>query len=481
MRQHRAGRLAEAKRLYGQVLAVNPRHADSLHLLGAIAHHGGRNGRAADLIGRAIAIDARVARYHYSFGDVLAAQGRLDEAVACYRTAVDLRPDFWEAHNALGNTLQRRQRLDEAVACFRRAIELNPNFAELHSNLSTALRQQGRLEEAAASCRTAIALKPDLPEAHFNLAMALLPLGDLTAGWHEYEWRWRTQPLVAKRRRFARPQWRGEAAAGRTLLLHAEQGFGDTLQFCRYALPAAARGLQVVMEVQPTLVRLLRSLPRVDRVLAHGEALPDFDFHCPLLSMPLAVGTTLENIPTATAYLRPDPAQAEAWRTRLAAMAGRGLRIGLAWAGDPRPTDRAGSEVARRRSIAPERLAPLFEVRDARFFSLQKAGPPAPAAFPLTDFLHEMADFADTAALIANLDLVISVDTAMAHLAAALGRPVWLLDRHDPCWRWLAGRRDSPWYPTLRIYRQPQPGDWDTVLAELVLDLRALAAAARSR
>ena len=532
---HGAGRLGEAERLYRQVLAADPRHADSLHLLGVMGSQRGHPDTAVEMIGQAIAIDAGVAAYHANLANALTEQGRYDAAVACYRTALDLRPgypeahsnlgvaltelgrldeaaachrraialrpDYPEAHNNLGSALQKlarpdeaiasyrraialrpgypeahsnlglalahQGRLDEAIACHRRALDLRAAYPEAHNNLGNALTEQGRLEEAVACHRRAIALRPDYPEAHFNLALAMLTMGDLAAGWVEHEWRWKTPEMRRHHRTFPQPQWRGEAAAGQTLLIHAEQGFGDTLQFCRYAAMAAARGLRVITEVPKPLVRLLHSLAGIDRVVERGEALPDFDLHCPMLSLPLAFATTLASIPGAVPYLHAEPALVAAWRTRLAAL-DRARRIGLAWAG-------SSTMVAdRRRSLAPERLAPLFDVPGVHFFGLQKDGPAAPAHVPLTDFMAEMNDFADTASLIANLDLVISVDTAVAHLAAAMGKPVWLLDRFAPDWRWLLGRRDSPWYPTLRIYRQPRPGDWDAVIAEIVRDLRDL-------
>ncbi len=429
------------------------------------------------MIGTAITVNPKAPSYHSNLGNVLKERGRLDEAVACYRRAIDLKLDFPEAHNNLGTALQEQRELDEAVACYRRAIDLKPDYPEAHNNLGSALKEQGRLDDAVACYRMAIHLKPDFPQAHSNLALALLARGDLAAGWEEHEWRWQTLQMIKDRRIFAQPLWRGEAAAGRTLLIHAEQGFGDTLQFCRYARLAADRGLRVVMEVQQPLVRLLRTLACVDLVVGRGEELPDFDLQCPMLSMPLALGTTLATIPSAASYLRADEAQAAAWRTRLAVVANQGTRIGLVWAGNPIPHLRVAATMDRRRSIAPDRLAPLFDVSGAHFFSLQKDGPAAPEHFPLTDVMAEMGDFADTAALIANLDLVISVDTAVAHLAAALGKPVWLLDRFDPCWRWLTGRRDSPWYPTLRLYRQPRPGDWESVVTEVARDLQSLAGA----
>jgi Flp pilus assembly protein TadD len=440
LQNFQAGRLDEAEGLFRQVLAVNPRHADSLHLLGVIAYQTGRHDLAADMIRKAIAINPREASLHSSLGNLLKEQGRLDEAVAYYRRAVELKPNFPEALNNLGNALRAQRRLDEAVTSYHRALEL----------------------------------RPDDPEAHYNLAMALLARGDMPAGWEEHEWRWKTPQLAPSRRDLAQPQWRGEAAEGRTLLIHAEQGLGDTLQFCRYAPLAAARGLRVILEVQKPLMRLLGSLSGVDRLAALGEATPQFDLHCPMLSMPLALGTTITTIPGDVPYLRADAAQVAIWRTRLAALENCGPRIGLVWAGNPRKHLLAAAAIGRQRSIAPDRLAPLFELPGLHFFSLQKDGPTAPAHFPLIDFMDEMEDFADTAALIANLDLIISVDTAAAHLAAAMGKPVWLLNCFDPCWRWLVGRRDSPWYSGLHLYRQPQPGDWDSVVAEITRDLRGL-------
>ncbi len=504
---HQAGHLTEAEMLYRQVLALNCGHADALHLLGVVAYQTARHDLAADMIGQAIAIDAGQALYysnlgnvfaalrrldeavaccrralalkpdyaeaHNNLGIVLAEQGLLEEAVACYRRALALRPDYPEAFNNLGIALKDQGSLDEAVACCRRAADLWPRYAEAHNNLGNALEQQGRLDEAADGYRAAIGFKPDYPVAHTNLAMLLLARGDMAAGWAEYEWRWRQPGMAADRRSFAPPQWRGEAAAGRTLLIHAEQGFGDTLQFCRYATLAAASGLRVILEVQAPLVRLLRSLAGVEMVVARGEELPAFDLHCPMLS--LALGTTVTTIPAAAAYLHADKLQVAAWRARLAAMATQGLRVGLVWAGGRRTHSPSLAATDRRRSMPPDRLAPLFELSGVHFFSLQKGGPAAPANFPLTDFMEEMGDFADTAALIANLDLVISVDTAIAHLAAALGKPVWLLNRFDSCWRWLRQREDSPWYPTLRQFRQTQPGDWHFAVEMACTELRRLA------
>ncbi|MBY0578866.1 MAG: tetratricopeptide repeat-containing glycosyltransferase family protein [Burkholderiales bacterium] len=370
--------------------------------------------------------------------------------------------------------LEKANRLPEAEAVCRSALELKPDSAVILYNLGIILKKMNRLLEAEKVYRHTIELKPEYADGHCNLAFTLLKLGNMKAGWEEYEWRWATPQMFGARRDFTQPQWRGEAAKGKTLLIHLEGGFGDTLQFCRYAQLAAARGLHIILLVPSPLVRLLQSLPGVDRIIESGELLPAFDFHCPMLSLPLAFGTDLATIPSTASYLQADKAQVDAWHTRLTALSNKSFRIGLAWAGDPRSNFPHLTAVDRRRSMSPELLAPLFNLTGFHFFSLQKDGRKAPNNFLLTDFMDEMEDFADTAALISNLDLVISVDTAVAHLAAALGKPVWVLDRFDSCWRWLNDREDSPWYPSLRLFRQPQPGDWQSVIERVVGELPSL-------
>jgi Flp pilus assembly protein TadD len=471
------GRLDEANVCLHRAVELSPDYAEAHNNLGSTLRQQGRLDEAIVSFRRSVALKPDYPEAHNNLGGALKQQGRLDEAIACYRRAIEIRPDFPDPHNNLGNAFAAQEQSDEAMACYRHAIELKRDFPNPHNNMGSvfALRQQS--QDAVACYRHAIKLKPDYPDAHNNLGMILLRRGDMEAGWPEYEWRWRTPQLVKARRNFPQPQWRGEPAAGRTLLIHAEQGFGDTLQFCRYASLVAARGLRLILEAQKPLVRLLGSLAGPDLVVARGEAIPAFDLHCAMLSLPLAMGTTVASIPAAVPYLSADAAQVAQWRTRLAATQDRRRRIGIAWAGNPRRHAPDIAAVDRRRSIAPELLAPLFDLPDLRFFSLQKDGPKAPAHFPLTDVMAEMDDFADTAALIANLDLVISVDTAVVHLAAALGKPVWVLDRFDSCWRWLTGRRDSPWYPALRLYRQPQAGDWEAVVAEVFRDLRGFGGA----
>jgi tetratricopeptide (TPR) repeat protein len=508
LQRHQQGRLDVAKILYRQVLAVDRRHADSLHLLGVIEYQGGHHAAAVALIGQAIAINAGVAAYHSNLGNALRSQARGAAAQACFRRAVELQPDYAVAHYNLGLTLREAGHLDEAASCYRAAIRIQPDYPEAYNNLAAILLEQECLGEAAdcyrkalvlrpaypealnnlgaidsqqrrtadaeASFRAAIALRPDYPEAHSNLATVLLTGGRMEEGWREAEWRRLTFLGVQERRSFTQPQWFGEPAEGRTLLLHAEQGFGDTLQFCRYAGLAARRGLRVIIEAQKPLVRLLGSLVGPDVVIARGGSLPDFDLQCPMLSMPLAFGTVLDSIPSATSYLSADAEQVCAWDERLASLAGCNLKIGLVWAGSRQTGSPTMAAMDRRRSIAPATLAPLFDVSGVQFVSLQKDGPAAPDDFSLIELMGDMADFADTAALVANLDLVISVDTAVVHLAAALGKPVWLLDRFDSCWRWLADRSDSPWYPSLRLFRQDSPGDWEGVVVRVRCSLQAL-------
>jgi tetratricopeptide (TPR) repeat protein len=466
------GDLPAAEVAFRAACGYAPGSAEAHSNLGAVLKEQGKLEEASGCFGQAIALAPDYADAHNNFGTVLADMGRLDEAVARYQRALALQPDFAEAHNNLGAALDLQGELEAAVPHFQRAIERAPNFTEAHTNLGVALGNLRRLDEAVACYRRALAIKPDFAEAHLYLATTLLAQGEMAAGWAEYEWRWKTRQLGAGGRSFAQALWRGEAAPGRTVLIHAEQGFGDTLQFCRYAPMAAARGVRVVLEVQKPLVRLLRALPGIAQVVGQGEALPHFDLHAPLMSLPWILGSTLETLPGTTPYLQAEAAEVAHWRGRLAEIAPVKKRVGLVWAGNPRRDSPVLAAVDRRRSMPPEKLARLGECQGVTFFSLQKDSAGDCGDVPMVDVMGEMADFAATAALIANLDLVISVDTAVAHLAAALGKPVWLLNRFDSCWRWLDERRDSPWYPSLRLYNQPRPGDWESVMGDVVGDLR---------
>ncbi|HTP94170.1 MAG TPA: tetratricopeptide repeat-containing glycosyltransferase family protein, partial [Xanthobacteraceae bacterium] len=375
--------------------------------------------------------------------------------------AVALRPGYAEALSNRGLTLHALDRFEEALASFDRALTLRPDYAQAFFNRGATLQELKRFEEALASYDRALMLQPDYAEAHWNEALLRLLTGDFARGWRQYEWRWKNQSLALPQRNVPQPLWLGtESAIDKTILLHSEQGFGDTIQFCRYVPLVAARGARVILEVETPLLELMTSLAGATQVLAKGDPLPAFDVHCPLLSLPLAFATRHGTIPSLTPYLSA-PAQAvQDWRARLGPKTR--LRIGLAWSG--RPTHKNDQN----RSIALRALMPLLDL-DATFVSLQKDVRADDATMlqergDLFHFGDALRNFADTAALISNLDLVISVDTSVAHLAGALAKPVWVLLPFVPDWRWLLDRDDSPWYPTARLFRQDDARTWDTVV-----------------
>ncbi len=435
------------------------------HLHLGDARQGQRDHKAACLSYRhAIMLAPTLPSAHCRLGNALHDLGLFEEAAKAAEAAIALQPDYAEAHSNRGNALLALQRNDEAEAAYREAIRLHPDAAIFHSNLGSALTAQRRVGAALAAQRQAIALDPSFVDAQYNHAISLLLDGQLEPGWKFYETRWQLPSNPP--RGFSQPQWTGEALAGRSILLHAEQGLGDMLQMARYVPLVAARGGRVVLEVHPPLVRLLRHLPGVQQAVPLGAPLPPFDLHCPLFSLPLVFGTRLDTIP-AEPYLTADPALEPPGLFRLR----KGLRVGLVWGGE----DRIGPHVNRQRSITLDRLAPLAAVPGIDLYSLQKDPDPQAArtagALGITDLMADVTDFADTAARVAQLDLIISVDTSTAHLAAAMGKPVWLLSRYSGCWRWLTEGQNSPWYPTLRVYRQTQPADWTTVIDQVVRDL----------
>jgi tetratricopeptide (TPR) repeat protein len=407
---------------------------------------------------------------------------RFDEALASHGRALALRPDFAEALSNRGNTLQELRRFDEALASFDHALKLQPDFAEAHSNRGNVLRELRRFDEALTSYDRALKLRPDFADGHFNASVCRLLRGDFARGWQEHEWRWETRHLRAVKRRFPQRLWTGaDDLAGKTILLHAEQGFGDTLQFCRYVPQVAEHAAHVVVEVQKPLYELMKSLGGRIQIVPRGAALPEFDLHCPLLSLPLAFGTRLETIPSQTPYLAAPEHKISAWHERLIKHEPgkrQRPRVGLVWAGDPRKSLPGANRIDRQRSLQFDQLAPVLEVRDCAFYSLQK-GDDAQAQLRsssfgewVTDWSADFHDFSETAALIANLDLVIAVDTAVAHLAGALGKPLWLINRYNTCWRWLLDRDDSPWYPTARLFRQDATRDWRPVITRIASALR---------
>jgi tetratricopeptide (TPR) repeat protein len=472
---HRERRLEAAEAGYRRVLALCPAAAQVWQGLGDLLRESGRLEAALAPYRRSARLDPGPALPLACLAGTLKLLGDPAGAAAAARQALARRPDDVAARLNLGAALRDLGAFAAAEAMDRRVVALAPGLPQAYNNLGNALHHLRRPREALAPFARALLLRPDYPEARYNRSLAHLLAGDDAAGWAEYEWRWRRREAPPGRG-FDRPQWTGEPLAGRTLLLHAEQGHGDTLQFLRYLPLVAARGGRVLLEVQPALLRLAATVAGAAAVFAQGAPLPAFDCHCPLMSLPLACKTTLATIPARVPYLQADAAARAAWLRRLED--GR-LRVGLVWAGDPRPHLPAAAVIDRRRSLPLSVLAPLGTVAGVRLISLQKgsaAAEPRPPGLDLFDPTAELGDFADTAALVAALDLVISADTAVAHLAGALGRPVWLLSRFDGCWRWLLERDDSPWYPTLRLFRQASPGDWSGVVAALTAALRERAA-----
>ena len=461
LQHHQAGRIAEAEKIYRQVLTQKPNHADALHLLGVIAHQTGDLDTGIKLIQQAITINPTIADYHNNFATVLRDKGLRNESITALREAVRLKPDYADAFYNLAVALREKGSLDEAIGSFRQSIRLKPDFVEAYNNLGNALRHAKLLDEAIAAYRQAVLLKPDLPEAHHNLAIADLLNGDFAEGWREYEWRWQCKNFISPRREFILPLWDGSELKGKTILLHAEQGFGDTIQFVRYAPIVANRGGKVVLQCQTPLLRLLQGFPGTEQVIAMNQPVPHFDTHCPLLSLPMVFNTRLETIPATIPYLQANADLSHQWSAYTGGT--DGLKVGIAWAGA------SGHANDRNRSLPLHVLGPLAKITGIRFFSLQKGEAAKQALAPqpgmeLIDRTAEINDFADTAALIANLNLVIAADTAVAHLAGAMGKPTWLLLPYAPDWRWLMNRDDTPWYPTMRLFRQKNLEDWPEVI-----------------
>jgi Tfp pilus assembly protein PilF len=473
LKHHQAGRLPETAAICRRILTAEPANATALHLLGVVEHQAGQSELAVDLLRRAVALQPHSGAGHNNLATVLTSLGRIREAEDACRRALAIDPNSAAAHNNLGTILAGQERVAEAIESFARSIAIAPT-AHSHFNFGKVLIELGRYDDAMAQFRDAIRLRSDYADAHFAEAYLLLLSGHhMAEGWAKLEWRWR---LPGKSSRFpAYPLWTGDPIANRTLLLHAEQGFGDTLQFCRYA-SLIATDRPVFLAVPRPLLRLLSGLRGVEVIDEAGE-LPRFDLHCPLLSLPRAFGTTIDTIPAANHYLCADLHQATAWRKRLRDL--RGLKVGVVWAGGARLHQPAALAIDRRRSLPFDVFAKMFDTPGLAFVSLQKqeGGKPQQGHSRLHDWTNDLHDFADTAALIDALDLVITVDTAVAHLAGALGKPAWMLNRFDTCWRWMLDRADSPWYPSLKLYRQQTRGDWGNVIARVSTDLAALAKA----
>ena len=454
---------------YQRVIALASPQSDLYNNMGVAYLESGELQPAMEALVRAIELASSNAKAHFNLGRLLAKQKEHRKAIESFARAIDLNPDYAKAFHSLGSSRQALGELAAAKAAYHRALDLEPEYTAVITNLASVLVLQGS-REGAALLEELVEQEPASAEAHWNLSTALLMLGDYVRGWKEYEWRWQWNGFPSPKRGFAQPQWEGQPLEGATIVLHAEQGFGDTLQFVRYAPLVAQRGGRVVLEVQPGLKRLLQHLPSVAECVAAGDPLPEFSFHCPMMSLAAVFGTTIETVPPVPSGFLLGHAGLSRSQTNVNRDY---LKVGLVWAGNPEhPNDAL-------RSISLADFLPLTNVDSVAFASLQKGPASAQTAeghwpVELPDLLTGVVDFADTAAIVMNLDLVITVDTAMAHLVGTMGKPVWILHSHIPDWRWGLQSETSPWYPTARLFRKSDSAGWNELMEHVASELATL-------
>ncbi|WP_341902427.1 tetratricopeptide repeat protein [Polaromonas sp. YR568] len=462
---------------YDRALALRPQDAETHFRRAAVLRDLQQPESAVAAYDTAVSIRPDYPDAHFNRGNLLRELKRPEQAVASYDLAIAQKPDYAKACLNRGVALYELNRLEDALASYDRAIRYNAGYADAFVNRGICLYELRRLDEAVASYDQALALQPDYPEAMLNKSLTLLLQGKLLQGWDLYEWRWRLPASAPYRPAFAQPCWSGrEPVEGKTILLVGEQGFGDFVQFSRYASLLSARGATVVLQAPPSLASVLKDLAGVSRIVVKGEPLPPFDLYCPLLSLPKAFGTDMDTIPSAPRYLQADPRKVAHWRAELDRRTGdkTRLRIGLVWSGNPTQ----GND--RNRSMALSALVPHLPVNH-QYVSLQKDVRPADRLTleRHSHILHlgdELKDFSDTAVLCELMDLVLTVDTSVAHLSGALGRPTWVMVAFVPDWRWLLEREGSPWYPSIKLYRQPARDHWANVFSRLWVDLKQLQA-----
>ena len=471
--------------LRGPVLrGAPPRHdvralldpAPLLTYADALTQAGNRR-HAIDTYRRLLAFHPTIAPAWNNLGVCLQQEGDLSDAIAAFERAAKLDASNAAVLNNFGFALSEYGVRARAAEVLRRSIALDPALAEAHNNLGNILRAEDDRVGARLAYETAISCRADFPEPHWNLAQLLLQDGEFERGWVEYEWRWRRSDFTSPLRKFSQPLWNGEDVRGKTILVHAEQGFGDTIQFIRYLTMVHARGARIVLECQPALVRLFLGLPMVHAVVGTGSPLPAFDVHVPLMSLPRIFGTSLKTIPKQTPYLNVHGADVRQWRSIIN---GEGPAVGVVWSGTQQV------KVLRNRTCPLPLMAPLFSVAGVRMYSLQVGDAAAelakvPTGFRPVDLGPHLRDFADTAAAVSMLDVVISIDTAVAHLAGALGRQVWLILPEDADWRWMRDRDDSPWYPGMHLYRERRGEGWSPVIARVGEALHSLVDRHRGR
>ena len=470
-RQHLGQRRPlEAAKAYFGVLAEEPDCVEALGQLGSLLFQFKRYGESLECLQKAGRIAPKTPKLNLLMGAVLRELGRLEESAACCRREIRLLPSDADAHYNLGLVLQSLGRAGEAVESFQQAMRLRPGYVDAMVGAGTALRQRGDAEAALDSFERAIDLEPANAKPHWELGTTLLSLGRFERGWKEYEWRWKLKDFTIPPARFKQPLWDGKDLGGRRILLHCEEGFGDIIQFCRYASLVADRNGEVILGCPEPVRPVLETIRGVREVVTSRRDLPQFDTHAPLTSLPAIFATTMETVPREIPYLRvpPQDPSSPRWVNELP-----GLKVGLVWAGSP--TNRNG----RNRSLRLDFFGPVLDLPGIHWHSLQFGG--AADELAMTAFAVRIADlgrrftsFGDTAQAIGELDLVISVDTSVAHLAGALGKPVWTLLPFEADWRWMMQREDSPWYPTMRLFRQTSPGDWPGLLERVRRELAAM-------
>jgi tetratricopeptide (TPR) repeat protein len=459
------GQAKEAIEFYRRALALRPQLAEAHRDLGVALQSAGRLDESIQCFQAALALNADYADAENDLAFALLQQGKLEESMAHCRKALALRADFAAAKSTLGVSLWLLGERDLAVDLFRQALQIDPDFIRARTNLAGIQQDLGQLDEAEENYRQVIAHQPGSADAQYGLGFVLLLRGQFREGWEKHEWRIYRQQAGEESPLYGGRRWNGEPLNGQPILLFAEQGLGDAIQFIRYAPMVVQRGGRVMVACIPSLHRLLRTAPDVEKVESSTEEFPPTQWYCPLMSLPHVLGTTLETVPAKVPYLWADPCQVEVFAKKFGN--DRRLKIGIVWAGNPKHLD------DRNRSMSLSHLLPLLRLPDVCVVSLQKGPPVAqvknlPADVQLIDWTDELNDLADTAALITNLDLVIGVDTSVIHLAGALGKPVWLLLPKSPDFRWMLDREDSPWYPTMRIFRQKIRGDWDEVVGRVI-------------
>jgi tetratricopeptide (TPR) repeat protein len=460
----RGGQLQDALAHFDKAVALKPDYAEAHNNRALILQDLNRLDDALASLDRTLALTPDNARAQNNRGALLQDLKRFEEALAAHDKALALNASFAEAQFNKATALHALKRFDEAIAAFEKAIALRPDYPEAYQNLGITLQDEKRLEEAAAVYRKAISLRPNYTEAYNNLGFCELQLGQFESGFRDYEWRKRLAG-PAGNRFFMRPEWRGEIITGKTLFVHWEQGFGDTLQFCHFGKVAAAHGIKTIMSVQQPLWGLLQQLRPVVDVVGHDAVPTAYDYHCSLMSLPGPLGVTFNSIPSEHSYIAADAALSKTWHSRLPAQqASPRPRIGVAWSGN------AKQKNDHNRSMTLKALSPLFAA-DADWVSLQKDVRDGDAALltelPIIPLGGSLTDFADTAALIDNLDLVITVDTSVAHLAGAMGKPVWIMLAYYPDWRWFLDGETSPWYPSARLFRQDRSRSWENIVARV--------------